>query len=715
MSEYTTRQILDMIEANGGAAGLDLSRRDLREIDVGHDTVQAELARVREVDPQEEPKWAGPTTRGINLRVGSLLVALSLLLTLIAYGPVLSFPFMFDDLIHLRWLEGRSVLEGWTSVKELQHYRPLLLSLWAAFGKLFGPHNPWPLHLLSLLLHIGNASLVGWLAYQVVPGAAAAAAATVLFATFPFSYQAIPSPGSQSKPLSTLLVLLACLLYWEGRSRHRRALVAASAPPALLAPFAYESGVTIGGFLVLMEFLLWRRKAVDSPSPCSLLFLLIGPLFVGVWALVPQSSDPVSFPGLEALWQNSVYFVQALTWPLSLFAKPLMKWTGLHDQTATTLVAYPSLVLLLLLFLWRRRADALLAYIIWYFLALAVQWVTLPFRYVIDGPRILYTASVGVVLLWADLLTMLGSAHRRWVARAVAGVALVTMIVWSLGFIIERIDLCKNGLSVLSEASARVIKAGEEEIQLFINIPSWLAPRRSSFALGHEGYLLLPEYTDTGLDDFVFANTGAKRQVWVKSLPDIRRQWKALIGYYAADSSLEDVADYIRRADRVWILGYREDSLELIEVGGVGVEAIAAKGEEAGDLSIFGEAVGLKKIRIRAVGSGLTVDLHWRSLQVMKGPYTVFVHVYTHDGRLVAQGDGLPLGGTFPFRFWEPGDIVRDIRHIQLPEDLYPGEYVIGVGLYRSDTGERAPAIDWRGKTLLEDMCRVKVRLPRKS
>jgi len=466
-----------------------------------------------------------------TIKVGLLLVILSSLLTLIAYEPVLSFPFMFDDLIHLRWLEGRNVFEGWTTAKGLQHYRPLLLSLWTAFGRLFGPHNPWPLHLLSLLLHISNASLAGWLAYQLIPSTATAAAATILFTTFPFSYQAIPSSGSQSKPLSAFLVLLSCLLYWEARSRGSRALVAASALVALLVPFAYEAGVTIGGFLVLIEFLLWRRGAVDRVSPYSLLFLLIGPLFIGVWAFVPSSSDPLSFPGWEALWQNSVYFTQALTWPLSLFARPLMEWSGLHDQTATTLVAYPSLVLLLLLFLWRRRAVVFLASITWYVLALAVQWVILPFGYVIDGPRMLYTASVGVAWLWADLLTTLGSAHYRWMVRSVAGAALVTMTVWSLDFIIERIDLCKTGLSVLQEASTRVIEAGEEKVQLFINMPSWLAPRRSSFALGHEGYLLLPGYTDTGLDDFVYANTGAKREVWVKSFPDIRRQWKALIGY----------------------------------------------------------------------------------------------------------------------------------------------------------------------------------------
>ena len=67
MSEYTTRQILDMIEANGGPEGLDLSGKDLSEIDLSHEAIQAELARVREENPEATPVWVSVLTGGINL------------------------------------------------------------------------------------------------------------------------------------------------------------------------------------------------------------------------------------------------------------------------------------------------------------------------------------------------------------------------------------------------------------------------------------------------------------------------------------------------------------------------------------------------------------------------------------------------------------------------------------------------------------------------
>jgi hypothetical protein len=643
-------------------------------------------------------------------RTGAILLAVSVLLTLIAYGPVLSFPFLFDDLIHLRWLEGRSALEGWANAGELQHYRPLLLTLWTTSARLFGPHNARPLHLLSLLLHVANASLVGWLASRLLPRSAAACA-TALFATFPFSYQAIPSPGSQSKPLCTLLVLLSCMLYWYGRSRHRRRLVAASVLPALLAPFAYEAGVTIGGYLILMELLLWRRKAVGRFSPWSLLYVLIGPLFALVWVLVPRSSGTASFPGWEALWQSGVYFAQAFTWPLSLFARPLMQWTGLHDQTATTWVAFPSLILLSLLFWWKGRLHHLLAYSTWYVLSLAVQWGVLPFQYVIDGPRILYTGSVAVALLWADLLAATCPGHRRRAGRVVAGVALTAMVGWSLAFIGQRIALTRVGVSVLSEASMRVAMAKEGDVQLFINLPSWLAPRRGGFALGHEGYTILPSYSDTGLDSFVYANTGLKREVWAKSYPDVRQQWRELIGYHAPDSSLEELAPYIRRADRVWSLRYGEDRLGLLELGGVVPEAPGQKASEEGALSTFGETVNLREVQLDAIGPELQMSLRWQLLQPLAEPYTVFVHLYSQDGSLFAQADGLPIGGLFPFSEWKVGDTVQDVRRIALPEDPDLTEHTIGIGLYRADTGERAPAVAASGESLTDGVFRM-VALP---
>jgi uncharacterized protein YjbI with pentapeptide repeats len=67
MSTYTTRQFLDIIEANGGPEGLDLSGKNLRGINLSRDTIQAELERVSEEDSTAKPVWVSDLTNGINL------------------------------------------------------------------------------------------------------------------------------------------------------------------------------------------------------------------------------------------------------------------------------------------------------------------------------------------------------------------------------------------------------------------------------------------------------------------------------------------------------------------------------------------------------------------------------------------------------------------------------------------------------------------------
>jgi uncharacterized protein YjbI with pentapeptide repeats len=67
MSEYTTREILDMIEAKGAPQLLDLSGADLSSIDLSCHTIEKELDSLRKEDPKATPPWWNELTRGIHL------------------------------------------------------------------------------------------------------------------------------------------------------------------------------------------------------------------------------------------------------------------------------------------------------------------------------------------------------------------------------------------------------------------------------------------------------------------------------------------------------------------------------------------------------------------------------------------------------------------------------------------------------------------------
>ncbi len=79
--------------------------------------------------------------------------------------------------------------------------------------------------------------------------------------------------------------------------------------------------------------------------------------------------------------------------------------------------------------------------------------------------------------------------------------------------------------------------------------------------------------------------------------------------------------------------------------------------------------------------SSLPVTLYWKAGQKVDQDYTITVQVLSAAGKLVAQHDSQPAGGTYPTSIWEPGDIVPDSHAVNL--DTVPaGEYRVIVAVY---------------------------------
>lgn len=94
-------------------------------------------------------------------------------------------------------------------------------------------------------------------------------------------------------------------------------------------------------------------------------------------------------------------------------------------------------------------------------------------------------------------------------------------------------------------------------------------------------------------------------------------------------------------------------------------------------------------------GRMVRLTLFW---QAEGGPMlerlAVFAHLSDKQGRLAAQQDSEPDGGSRPTTGWTPGEVIRDPIGILLPPDIQTGEYRLTVGLYRPDTGERLTVFD---------------------
>jgi len=92
---------------------------------------------------------------------------------------------------------------------------------------------------------------------------------------------------------------------------------------------------------------------------------------------------------------------------------------------------------------------------------------------------------------------------------------------------------------------------------------------------------------------------------------------------------------------------------------------------------------------LHSAGEWLEVWLYWQGLAPMREDYTVFVHLTDETGRVVAQHDGWPQGGAYPFSVCDEGEVVVDEHPLALPTDLPAGSYGLRVGLYLLESGQR--------------------------
>ncbi len=92
-----------------------------------------------------------------------------------------------------------------------------------------------------------------------------------------------------------------------------------------------------------------------------------------------------------------------------------------------------------------------------------------------------------------------------------------------------------------------------------------------------------------------------------------------------------------------------------------------------------------------AAGDILQLNLFWRAVGPIGKRYKVFTHVIDADGRLVGQRDAEPGGGVRLTNTWQVGEQISDHYGLPIQAGTAPGDYLVEVGLYGVDDGQRLP------------------------
>lgn len=91
-------------------------------------------------------------------------------------------------------------------------------------------------------------------------------------------------------------------------------------------------------------------------------------------------------------------------------------------------------------------------------------------------------------------------------------------------------------------------------------------------------------------------------------------------------------------------------------------------------------------------GDSAVVTVRWRALAPDAHDYSVFVHLLSAEGLIVAQTDTMPGGGLLPTSQWAPGQTYTEVYRVTAPGTAYaPDRGRWAVGLYDHTTGQRLP------------------------
>jgi hypothetical protein len=624
-------------------------------------------------------------------------------LGMLVYRDTLTLPFYFDDLGIISWMERNTLWGMWGTPGGMSYYRPITFFLRKLIALAMGGYQATVHHAINLATHIVSGLLVAWLAADLWRGKHRQVRVLIsgaIFVLFPFSYQAVPFVTALPHTLVAVFVLGAVASYLRATGSGGRIWWVPTVLLAILAPLTHENGLMLVPLLIVMEStrrgqLAWFQQ-VRRPLP----LLIPAGGYLLAWMLVPRKGAVPSIPHLETLFQNGIYFLQGVAFPLESLAG-LWHRAGIGDMAAAGLVAAVSLSLIVVI--QRKRGSRLSLFPwLWIGLTLLPAWLMLKFDYVINGPRLLYLAAAGIAWLWADALldlwTAVAKPHLQVVGPLIT--SLVLLLPGTL-FIRDAMVLHRMGGEMIQQVTEHTLETASQEGDpvLFVNLPSWLAYKENTYPLGHEGVTLLPEYTS--FPEIVFANSGRWLNGEAIEFGNIVLETPYYYGVFGPAQDWDSLAVHIWRSQKVFLARPEPDHITVLPIG----EPLSGAPLKT-PVAAFSDRIYLETMAVLKEDGRIRLELVWHCAE-QTDVANVFVHALNSGGILVAQADGPPVGGMLPFWLWTTGDRVRDLRWLA---DSAPDRIVeLRVGIVDS-SGERLPAVDKSGLRYPNDAVSVQVR-----
>ena len=635
-----------------------------------------------------------------------LTIATAVFFTAILYWPILKLPLLFDTLLHIRLANNLTLTSIWLPSEEFGFYRPFVFLPFVIIKQLFHSYPSSLLQSLNFGQQLLNTFLISALAWRLWHRWQRVLSVGLLFASYPFAYQALASYGNNIYPAIAGLLLLMLHSYLWAIQTSKSQWWLLTTLLFLIGLLSHETAVVFGILAGLMQWVYqgkldiphwydFRWSAMKSWGQRwpFLLFIMLAGAYIVSYQFLPTGLGPQTDVGGNAFVPKILYIVQTAVYPISWFAHHL------PHIPANTLIGL-GLLFILALTAWSARQQphrfSLLLGWGWWGVASLILVINLPTYYILHGARLVYLGGIGIILVWAI------SLDTAWLIPKIGpwlwGGSLGFIVITSSLFIRDRLAAFTDIASPLTTIDAVMSQQSSDEGVILINLPEWSSPSRNTYAVGVEYVTLMG--THLFAEELINENLQGDHPVLVADVPDLLTDPGYPYGVHRPQSNSTISSDWAAVPSHLFITTYTDNGIQTEYTGRF------TPAQEEQPVAIVGD---YRFIEARAVQCKNEVQTHltW-NLQVDGSPtVSSFTQLFTEDGRLLAQLDRPPLGLRqdliHPIADWH----MIDQRTFLLADEAQPA-YAL-MGLYDFTTGERFPIHTAQGTAVADNAWRIPI------
>ncbi|HSH05207.1 MAG TPA: hypothetical protein VLL52_22015, partial [Anaerolineae bacterium] len=582
---------------------------------------------------------------------------------LFLYLPTLGLPLIYDTLLHIRIAGNLDWRAVWLPNDAFGFYRPLTFAPMLLIEQLFGYYPHQLLHGLNIFHHSLNTFLLITLAQRLWHHPLRAAAAGTLFATAPFSYQAIAVYGHNVHPFTTTLILLGLLTFLRTPTSPRWHLPTATL--FALAILSHESAILFGGFAALCYWQIhpnafdqqitalrhprhqWRQLFASWQ-----LYIIAGFAYLFIYQFLPISRAPqaaVGDPG--PLLPRLLYLLQSLTHPLTYILNQIPPLTT--RLSATTLILTTTFILLLALLnrqtpptaTTRQRLGHRLhpflptqpaaLGLLWWAAASLLIAIPLTTEYLLHGPRLLYLGTVGVALTWGYLLFPTTTTSMNKFTLLITTTLGLLFLLNNHRFVHQRLTLYQQLTTTITTPLQQMAPFPSDHQTVIINLPDWLDDTRNHYPIGSDFVAMLGDYLF--IDEIVAANTRSPHDSWTAIVPEIQSPTNYNYGLHQ-QTSFDPLPPLTTTPRHYFLTHTTPDAPQTAYTGW------ASTAPPPNTTLAHFTHYTLSQAAATYCHNQLTIDLTWHPIAPIPPTITLFVQLFDQTTQLTPPADGPPLG-----------------------------------------------------------------------